>query len=271
MLKLPKEIYLISYLIILILFVSGCSNHERKQNLDQSELGPYEQLEKKENANEPLVVGPDDFNDPIEPVNRVFFYVNDRLYRYLGSPVSKAYLKVMPKPVNQCVTNAFKNLREPLYLVNHALQLQPKKAGKSFLRFCINSTVGLLGLFDPAEAWFGLERDSATLGQTLSSYGLGYGFYIVVPVLGPNTLRDTASLTFEYYAHPIKYLVDSPEATGFLFYEGFHQMSPTLRDYPGLVEPAEDAYIFIRNLYLQRKLRDELYRENEVIDSDEDA
>lgn len=247
------------WVLLIALTLQACSANKAKEEQASNELGPYERLEQNESEQQPLVVGPDDYNDPIEPVNRAFFYFNDKLYRFIVTPVSKGYLAVMPDPAETCITNAFKNLREPLYSANFLLQGQFKKAGKSLLRLCLNSTVGLLGLFDPADAWFGLSRETTTFGQTLANYGVGYGAYFVIPILGPSTLRDTATMTFEYYAHPIKHIMDKPESTNTLIYEGFHELTPTLKDYVDVVNEAEDPYIFIRNLYLQRKMRDDIY------------
>lgn len=250
-------------LLVLCYTLSACSSTARQVEQPDDELGPYEQLE-QQHPEEPLVVGPDEFRDPLEPVNRAFFKVNDVFYRYFLSPVSKGYLKVVPAPANKSISNFFMNLREPLYSINNLFQGKPGKSGKSILRLGINSTVGLLGLFDPAKAWFGLEREKTNFGQTLSHYGVGYGAYFVIPLLGPSTIRDGATMSFEYYAHPVKFALEQPDSTYLLLYEGGHTLAPTLQNYPDMVREAEDPYLFIRNLYLQRKMRDDRFEVDEL-------
>lgn len=257
--------------VALCYLLTACSSTARKaeQSKDTeqgNQLGPYEELEQR--PDEPLVVGPDDYRDPLKPVNQALFKFNDVTYRYLLSPLSRGYVKVVPAPVNKSIGNFFMNLREPLYSVNNLLQGEPGKSGKSILRLGINSTLGLLGLFDPAEAWFNLEREKTTFGQTLAHYGMGYGAYIVIPILGPSTVRDGATMSFEYYAHPVRHLLEQPDATYLLIYEGAHTNAPMLKTYHEMVEEAEDPYIFIRNLYLQRKMRDDRFEVDQLFDAD---
>lgn len=249
-----------------LLICSGCSSNPKSKINYNHELGPYEAIELQTDAErEPLVFGVDEYNDPMEPVNRVFFYFNDKLYRFVVSPISSGYLKLVPKPLNNCISNAISNVKEPLYTANFLLQGKAKKAGKSLLRLCLNSTIGLFGLFDPADAWFGLDRETTTFGKTLANYGVSPGPYVVIPFLGPSTIRDAATLTFEYHFHPVKQVLDKPESTNVLIFSAFHQLAPTASNYDEVIEDAEDPYEFIRNLYLQSKIRDDKY---EVRDED---
>lgn len=243
--------------------LTACSSPAKQPEQSTQDLGPYEKLE-QQSPEEPLVVGPDDYRDPLQPVNRALFKFNDVIYRYLFSPLGRGYVKVVPSPVNQSISNFFMNLREPLYSLNNLLQGEPGKSGKSVLRLGINSTIGLLGLFDPAESWFDLEREKTTFGQTLAHYGIGYGAYIVIPFLGPSTVRDGATMSFEYYAHPVKQVLEQPDSTYLLLYESLHTQAPMLKNYPDMVEEAEDRYIFIRNLYLQRKMRDDRFEVDQL-------
>lgn len=214
--------------------------------------GPYEQL----NEDEPTVVAYENYADPLESFNRAIFKFNDVSYRYFLSPLAKGYRKVTPKPINNSIGNFFLNLREPLFLVNKLLQAEPADSGKSLLRFGINSTVGLLGLFDPADAWFNLPREKTSFGDTLAVYGVGYGAYLVLPLAGPSDFRSGSSIVLDYFLHPLNYLDDEKTATALKLFDRFQDNASMLDAYPQIAAENEDPYIFLRNLYLQRLQRD---------------
>lgn len=140
--------------------------------------------------------------DPLEPVNRGFFWVNDKLYVYLFKPVART-LRIIPEPGRLAVDRFFTNLGTPVRLANCLLQLKPKQAGTELGRFLVNSTIGLLGLFDPAENWFGWKTSDEDLGQTFGHYGIGQGFYLVLPVLGPSSLRDGIGTFGDSFIDPV--------------------------------------------------------------------
>lgn len=235
----------------------ACSSVEEKPVSEISEpLYP----EKGERANPPAVVAMEsptgEYRDPLEIINRPVFHFNDVTYRYLLSPLARGYQHVVPEPVDASLGNFFTNLKEPMYSLNNLFQGRGSGFGTSLLRFGINSTLGLLGFFDPAAAWWGIEQRPSTLRDTLAFYGVGYGAYLVLPLLGPSDLRDGASLTFEYFTHPATYMDDRTAALVLRSADGFHKRAPLLADYPQLLEGAEDRYEFLRNLYLQREQRD---------------
>lgn len=247
-------------LFTLALLLSGCAQNQQKSRTDaeksqnESTLeGPYT----RGDDDGATVVSYSEYRDPIQPINRVFFKFNDVLYRYALSPLGRGYIKVTPEPVDRSLGNFFNNLREPLFSINHLLQGQFKESGKSLVRLGVNSTLGLLGLFDPADRWLALERDKTTFGETLATYGVGYGAYFVIPVLGPSSLRDGATMAFEYLGHPVHYLLESPDSTAYFVFEGFHDLADTLEKYPDIVKDTKDPYTFIRNFYLQRLMRDD--------------
>ncbi|GAB4166362.1 MAG: VacJ family lipoprotein [Geothermobacteraceae bacterium] len=140
--------------------------------------------------------------DPLEPVNRGFFWVNDKLYIFLFKPVART-LRIIPEPGRLAVDRFFTNLATPVRLANCILQFKPRQAGTELGRFLVNSTAGLLGLFDPAERWFGWQRQDEDLGQTFGSYGIGQGFYLVLPVFGPSSLRDGVGMFGDSFIDPI--------------------------------------------------------------------
>ena len=221
-------------------------------DIQADQPGPYEQLDE----NEPTVVAYENYADPLESFNRAMFKFNDVSYRYFLSPLAKGYRKVTPRPINNSIGNFFLNLREPLFLVNKLLQAEPADSGKSLLRFGINSTIGLLGFFDPADAWFNLPREKTSFGDTLAIYGVGYGAYLVLPLAGPSDFRSGSSIVLDYFLHPLNYLDDERTATALKLFDRFQDNASMLDAYPNIAAETEDPYVFLRNLYLQRLQRD---------------
>lgn len=216
---------------------------------------------------EPTVVSYPDYRDPLIRVNRVIFAFNDVTYRYLLIPLGKGYTRIVPDPVHRSVGNFFYNLKMPVYAVNHLLQLEVKPMGRNLLRFGINTTLGILGLFDPAETRWGLVREETDFEDTLTGYGAGYGVYLVLPIFGPSDLRKGSSLVVDHFLNPVIYLTDNPERTLIQSYDFFQDYAPQAERYETLRRKSEDPYTFFRNLYLQGIQRDVEYSETGSIRS----
>ena len=153
----------------------------------------------------------DEIYDPLESVNRVIFGFNNVADRVVLEPVAKGYKK-LPSPVQNGVGNFIKNLKLPLVAVNQLLQGQGKNAAESTGRFFINSTIGIFGLVDVADN-IGLEQKQEDFGQTLATWGIGDGFYIVLPIFGPSNVRDSAGMVVTYAADPFNsYAIREGEA-----------------------------------------------------------
>ena len=200
-----------------------------------------------------------EFSDPLEWFNRPVFAFNDVLYRYALIPLGRGYQTLVPAPVRTAVSNVFGNLREPINALNQLFQLEGRDMGVSLARFAINTTIGVLGLFDPAESWFELDRRPSRITDTLVHYEVGYGAYLVLPILGQTDLRNGFSTLTEGAIHPIRYLTDNPETLYIQGYELFHAFAPSGEKYRVLRQDKEDPYRFFRNLYLQGVLRDEQF------------
>ncbi len=142
-------------------------------------------------------------SDPIEPVNRFIFGFNDILDRILFEPVAKGYNYVLPQMVRDSVQSFMRNLKSPLVVGNDLLQGRIGDAGVATARFVLNSTIGVVGLADVASSQ-GLKYKDADFGQTLATWGVGNGFYLVLPILGPSSLRDTTGLFVDSYADPVR-------------------------------------------------------------------
>jgi phospholipid-binding lipoprotein MlaA len=136
-----------------------------------------------------------DIKDPLERSNRAVYAFNTQFDRYVFLPTVRGYKKVTPDPLERGVTNVFSNLGEFTTFVNATLQAKPRSAGVTLGRFVVNSTLGILGLFDPATK-MGMVKRQEDFGQTLGRWGVGNGTYLVLPLLGPSNLRDgVGSLT----------------------------------------------------------------------------
>lgn len=196
-------------------------------------------------------------NDPLEPVNRVIFDFNEIVFEYVLGPIAHTYIKYIPVKGRRGVSNFLQNLSEPVNLANNLLQLEFKRAGDTAARLAVNSTVGVLGVLDVADG-MGLELAEEDFGQTLGVWGVGEGFYVVLPVFGPSSPRDAVGkLLVDSYFDPVgMYLsnTDQDEISYTLLAVG------GVAEYAGVVEDLEqikktsiDYYAAIRSLYRQKR------------------
>ncbi len=146
------------------------------------------------------------YPDPLEPANRATLWFNEVLDRFVIAPISHGYDAVMPDPAERAVLRVFRNLAEPISFANHVLQLHPRRAGETLARFCMNSVVGVVGLFDVATK-VGLPEQHADFGGTLHRYGTPSGPYLIVPVLGPSTARDATGDLVDFFLGPHSYVI----------------------------------------------------------------
>jgi phospholipid-binding lipoprotein MlaA len=193
-------------------------------------------------------------SDPIEPVNRGIFYVNDKLYRWMLKPVAKGYKYVVPDDVRIAVRNFFFNLGTPIRAVNALLQGKFEDTGTELARFGINSTIGMAGLFDAAKE-FHLTRKDEDTGQTLGVYGLGPGFYMLLPILGPSDARDAVGLVGDTFLDPITYLLSFGWALGVQFVHTETDLTFRINEYEELTEAAVDPYAAVKDFYLQYRAK----------------
>ena len=199
--------------------------------------------------------------DPWEGFNRAMYTFNDKADSYLLKPAAKGYRAVTPDAVETSVANVFSNLTELRNVLNDALQWKWGQAGNDLGRFLINSTAGVVGLFDVAK-YAGLEKsEGEDFGQTLAVWGVGQGPYVVLPFLGPSSLRDAAGLPLDFQTDPVSYIDHVPTRNSTRFTGLVSQRA-------GLLQSEEllsgDRYVFIRDAYLQR--RDYLINDGAVED-----
>ncbi len=196
-------------------------------------------------------IEPQSIADPLYYFNYAMYSFNDFLYFAAIKPISTGYKFIMPTPIRKGVNNFFHNLLFPLRFVNNFLQGEVKDARTEIKIFLVNSTIGVLGFGQVAQNKFDLHTSDEDLGLTLGSYSIGNGFYLVLPILGPSTLRDTVGLAGDYFLRPINYIEPWELSLAVYSYDSINAMSFRLGDYEALKEAAIDPYIAIRDAYIQ--------------------
>lgn len=190
--------------------------------------------------------------DPIEGFNRAMYGFNEAVDMVLIKPVAQGYDTVMPDPVRTGITNFFGNIADFFIGVNNLLQGKPDQAVSDLGRVLVNSTIGILGLFDVAtEA--GLEKHEEDFGQTFGRWGMGNGAYVVVPIFGPRTVRDTAGLILDVAADPVANIGNVPTRNTLLALRLIDTRADLLPADKVIEEAALDKYSYVRDGYLQRR------------------
>ncbi len=197
----------------------------------------------------------DDPRDPLEGLNRAIYQFNDGLDTVLLKPLARGYKAIVPAPVNKGVTNFFNNIDDITSAVNNLLQFKLTRAASDVGRVLVNSTVGLLGVMDVASN-MNLPKYGEDFGQTLGTWGFGPGPYIVLPVLGPSTGRDTIGLVADWFTDPVNYIEDDQVRWSLKGLDIVDTRADLLEASRVLEEAALDPYAFLRNAYLQRRRND---------------
>lgn len=198
-------------------------------------------------------------HDPWEGFNRGVYEVNDATDRALLKPLARGYRAVLPRFARRGVSNFFDNLVTPRSSLNNFLQGKPGRGFSDLGRFAMNTTIGVGGLFDVATG-AGLEATNEDFGQTLAVWGVGAGPYVVIPMLGPRTLRDTIAMPVDFLADPL-YHYDESSVKDKLRVLQIVNVRVRLLAADAILEESNDPYITVRESYLQN-------REYEIHDGD---
>jgi len=198
--------------------------------------------------------------DPLEPLNRVVYRFNEVVDKVTLRPLAMGYKELLPQPVQKGVANIFSNLLEPTNGINGLLQGKPAVAGNAAGRFAINTTVGLLGIFDVAGnadimqplGVRGLRRQEEDFAQTLAVWGVPSGPYLVLPFWGPSTLRDSAGLAGDILANPMFYFEDSSTSDKLLLMR-LVDLRTSLLAVDETIARSTDPYVFVRSAYRQNR------------------
>ena len=200
--------------------------------------------------------------DPWEGMNRKIHGFNDVADRWVLKPMARGYRWTLPDGARRSVGNFFQNLSEPANSIHQMLQGKPARGVSDFGRFLINSTVGIGGLFDPAQE-MGMPRHDEDFGQTFGRWGMGSGPYFVIPLRGPSTVRDGFGLALDSFLNPLRYVNDVPWRNSLYVLSVIDVRSELLSSEALL---SGDEYLFIRDAYLQR--RDFLVSDGAVAEED---
>jgi len=198
--------------------------------------------------------------DPLEPMNRQVARFNDTVDDAVLRPAATVYRKVLPSPVRTGVNNFFGNLSDVWSFVNSVAQLKMQNSAQTFMRVNVNTVFGLGGLLDIASE-AGIDRHSEDFGQTLGHWGVPSGPYLMLPLLGPSTVRDTAALTVDYRGDMLRYINDIPVRNSLYALRVIDVRANLLRVGQLLDDAALDKYSFTRDAFLQRR-RNEVYDGN---------
>ena len=197
----------------------------------------------------------DEIYDPLERINRAIFSFNNAADRVVLEPVAKGYKK-LPSPIQSGIGNFISNLKLPLVAVNQLLQGQGKNAAESTGRFIINSTIGIFGLIDVAED-IGLEQKEEDFGQTLATWGVGDGFYVVLPLFGPSNIRDTTGMVLTMMTDPINAYATSQGESWTIplrtAANAVDQRSKIIDEVNALRDNSVDYYAAVRSSYYQNR------------------
>ncbi|MED5579957.1 MAG: VacJ family lipoprotein [Nitrospinota bacterium] len=228
------NIFVLSFIIILISFVnSGCA----------SKVGSSNKTANFSN----------EISDPIEPLNRFIFEFNNVVEVVVLTPVSSIYSSIFPDVIRNSVRNFLRNLEAPVTLTNDILQGEHLRARDTSMRFLINTTAGLLGLFDVADQ-LDYKYHHEDFGQTLAVQGVGQGPYIVLPLIGPSSMRHTVGRVTDIFLNPMTYVSEAEEINyalkGTKIIDGHSRIMDTLSD---LKRDSLDYYSLIKSVYSQRR------------------
>lgn len=193
---------------------------------------------------------PDDPLDPLEPVNRIVWDVNQTVDKYVLRPVAKGYVYITPGPVRTGVSNFFDNLFYPTVIVSDVLQGKIEQGALDTGRFIVNSTLGIAGIVDVAK-YMGLEKHDEDLGQTFGYWGIGAGWYLIMPLTGPTTNRDLVGSTLAGYLSPLTYVDPEIRIPVTALYAV--DIRTALLRVDRVLDSAFDPYAFVRGAYLQRR------------------
>ena len=227
---------------------SETPREEVEDQLKEDEDDEYE--DEYEDEDEDVVL----ISDPIIQGNRDFYGLNDTLYFAALKPVSRGYGFIIPEELRLAIRNVFYNIRFPVRFINCLLQAKLRKSGAELGQFFINTTAGFLGLANVAANYPELQPSKEDLGQTFAVWGIGNGAYLMLPFLGPSSVRDAFGRLGDIFIDPIWWVpVDLWTSVAIRVGEVVNDTSLRIGEYEALIEAALDPYVMIRNAYVQNR------------------
>ncbi len=226
----------LSVIVLALVLIAGCAAQTTVEN--------KEDIENEEIA------------DPLEPMNRAFFDFNQFLDTLLVRPAAELYRNILPEPVRDSVRNFLRNLNSPVVFFNDLFQGEGKRAETTFNRFLINTTLGVVGLFDVAYD-MGHPYHDEDFGQTLAVWGADEGIYLVLPILGPSTTRDATGIVVDIFLDPLTYVAAGYDIEEWFYTRrivgGIDTRSRNIETLDQLKRESLDFYSLIRSIYRQHR------------------
>jgi len=254
-------------IVVLTVLIAGCAssnNNAKFSTNQQNTLNDPNNIESDPNSLDEAFADEDfdlleeeldeqvvEVADPLEPLNRLMFGVNDVLYFWVVKPVVGTYKAVVPEPARTGVRNFFHNLTTPIRYVNCLLQGKGDSADTELRRFLVNTTEGILGFGDPARDKYELQPVQEDLGQTLAVHGIDDGFYIVWPFFGPSNVRDSLGMVGDAFLNPVRYVEPTETSIYISAGRGINEGSFHIGEYEDFKAAALEPYIAMREAYIQ--------------------
>jgi phospholipid-binding lipoprotein MlaA len=265
MLTTISKSHCLKFMVIILasvgLFCVGCGADAQAKNPDKSavaiDVSEDEQFDDdfdflEEEFEEEFAEKTVDVADPLESVNRLMFDINDTLYFWVLKPVTDGYISITSEPQRGSIRSFFDNLSTPVRYVSCLVQGKGERADVELRRLLINSTEGILGFWDPAKNKHGLESPPAEdLGQALAVHGVGDGFYLVLPLMGPSTARDALGKFGGIYLSPVYYVNPDEAAIGIAAGKFTNELSFHTGEYESFKSDSLDPYVAMREIYMQ--------------------
>ena len=254
---MTRKLQLAGFLVIVASGLSACASSQSPVGEPRGALIAPDGSAAQQSPGEEAY--PPERADPLEPFNQAMLTFNRKADDWVLHPVASGWADVMPEPARASVDHFFKNVGVIPRFANDLFQLQFKQGGTEVARFGINSTVGVAGLFDPADKWFGLKQQDNDFGLTLAKYRVGEGPYLVLPLLGPSTVRDALGGFADGAMNPVNYVV-----SGALAYEAaakavaaVNARSENLGTFDNVDRYSIDLYGAVQDAYLQQRKQKE--------------
>jgi phospholipid-binding lipoprotein MlaA len=258
-----RPTFLLSFLLVAssVSLLTSCTSNSRKRPEPAVSAAVGDDKLKKEKPAKVEEADLDEYSaasvsDPIEPVNRGIFWFNDRVYNIAFRPISKVYETVVPKPMRRGLDNFYENVRFPVRLVNNALQGNFVRARQELEKFLINSSIGIVGIWRQSDRIPSLaEVPAADTGQTFAKWGIRRGPYIVLPVLGPSTLREAVGYAGDSALNPVSWITTAFGAPVWAIAipstNTLRSLPHQLRIYDAATENTLDPYLAARSAHIQ--------------------
>jgi phospholipid-binding lipoprotein MlaA len=205
---------------------------------------------------QPILVGDEIVSDPLEDVNRAVFAVNEGVDKAVVEPIARGYRYVTPKPIRQGLRNFLRNLKSPIVMGNELLQGDLEGLGNASGRLFINTLLGVGGVFDVAD-WGGIPYEPEDFGQTLGVWGVGHGPYVILPLMGPSSVRDASGMMVDSFADPVRLYLFNTDREWLHYTRVGLTVLDTREELLDIIDDLRansfDYYAAIRSAYYQRR------------------